>query len=50
MAVRAAQLDKRKEQVIYLALTLVLGLAFLFVPINTAAYAARSRPARTGRW
>ena len=29
MAVRAAQLDKRKEQVIYLALTLVLGLAFL---------------------
>ncbi len=31
MAVRAAQLGKRHEQVVYLALTLVLGLAFLGV-------------------
>ena len=31
MAVRAAQLGKRQQQVIYLALTLVLGLAFLGV-------------------
>ena len=29
LAVRAAQLGKRHEQVVYLALTLVLGLAFL---------------------
>jgi cytochrome c oxidase subunit III len=29
MAVRAAQLGKRQQQVVYLALTLVLGLAFL---------------------
>jgi cytochrome c oxidase subunit 3 len=29
MAVRAAQLGKRQQQVAYLALTLVLGLAFL---------------------
>ena len=31
MAVRAAQLGKRQAQVIYLALTLILGLAFLGV-------------------
>jgi cytochrome c oxidase subunit III len=31
MAVRSAQLGKRQEQVVYLALTLVLGLAFLGV-------------------
>jgi cytochrome c oxidase subunit III len=31
LAVRAAQLGKRQSQVIYLALTLVLGLAFLGV-------------------
>jgi cytochrome c oxidase subunit 3 len=29
MAVRAAQIGKRQQQVVYLALTLVLGLAFL---------------------
>jgi cytochrome c oxidase subunit 3 len=31
LAVRAAQLGKRQEQVVYLALTLLLGLAFLGV-------------------
>ena len=46
MAVRAAQLGKRQQQVIYLALTLVLGLAFLGVRLSSGPASSRSTTSR----
>ena len=44
MAVRAAQLGKRQQQVIYLALTLVLGLAFLGIKGSRVDQQVRRAP------
>ena len=44
MAVRAAQIGKRQQQVVYLALTLVLGLAFLGIKARRVDQQVRRAP------